>query len=88
MLNQLLTKGRHFQSLNCQALFLQSKYIKVSVKIHLKIQKMIYSYKSEMHNVSAHTVAGSTLPLVQLNKDEEAGNYNPFEHRKVSHPTT
>lgn len=48
----------------------------------------IYSYKAEMHNVSAHTVAGSTLPLVQLNKDEEAGNYNPFEHRKVSHPTT
>lgn len=41
-----------------------------------------------MHNVSALTVAGSTLPLVQLNKDEEAGNYNPFEHRKVSHPTT
>lgn len=42
-----------------------------------------------MHNVSAHTVAGSTLPLVQLNKDEETGNcYNPFEHRKVIHPTT
>ncbi|KAG4075037.1 hypothetical protein HA402_014436 [Bradysia odoriphaga] len=41
-----------------------------------------------MHNVSAHTVAGSTLPLVQLNKDEEIGSYNPFEHRKVNHPTT
>ena len=41
-----------------------------------------------MHNVSTTTVAGSTLPLVQLNKDEEAGSYNPFEHRKVAHPTT
>lgn len=41
-----------------------------------------------MHNVSSHTVAGSTLPLVQLNKDEEIGSYNPFEHRKVAHPTT
>lgn len=46
------------------------------------------NYKADMHNVSTHTVAGSTLPLVQLNKDEEAGNYNPFEHRKVPHPTT
>lgn len=46
------------------------------------------SYKSDMHNVSTHTVAGSTLPLVRLNKDEEANHYNPFEHRAVAHPTT
>lgn len=46
------------------------------------------SFKSDMHNVSTHTVAGSTLPLVRLNKDEEANHYNPFEHRAVAHPTT
>lgn len=40
-----------------------------------------------MHHVSVQTVAGSTLPLVALNKDEEACDYNPFEHRKVPHPT-
>ncbi len=58
---------------------LESQFNKFSFK---------FSYKADMHNVSAHTVAGSTLPLVQLNKDEETGSYNPFEHRKVSHPTT
>lgn len=48
----------------------------------------VFSYKSDMHNVSTHTVAGSTLPLVRLNKDEESNSYNPFEHRKVANPTT
>ena len=31
---------------------------------------------------------GSTLPLVEPIKDEEAHFYNPFEHRKLSHPTS
>ncbi|GAB0090005.1 proton-coupled amino acid transporter-like protein CG1139 [Sergentomyia squamirostris] len=44
--------------------------------------------KAEMNDVPAATAAGSTLPLVQLPKDEEAGEYNPFEHRKLTHPTT
>lgn len=41
-----------------------------------------------MNDVPVQTVAGSTLPLVQLPRDEEAFDYNPFEHRKVAHPTT
>lgn len=41
-----------------------------------------------MNDVPVQTVAGSTLPLVQLPRDEEACDYNPFEHRKVAHPTT
>ncbi|XP_055595085.1 proton-coupled amino acid transporter-like protein pathetic isoform X2 [Uranotaenia lowii] len=33
--------------------------------------------------------AGSTLPLVGIPRnDEEAGSYNPFEHRDLSHPTS
>lgn len=47
-----------------------------------------FSYKSEMNDVSVQTVAGSTLPLVQLPRDEESYDYNPYEHRKVAHPTT
>lgn len=42
-----------------------------------------------MNDVPVQTVAGSTLPLVQLPRDEESFNdYNPYEHRKVPHPTT
>lgn len=48
----------------------------------------LFSYKSEMNDVPVQTVAGSTLPLVQLPRDEEAFDYNPFENRKVAHPTT
>lgn len=45
-------------------------------------------YKAEMNDVPAQQAAGSTLPLVQMTRDEEAANYNPFEHRKVAHPTS
>ena len=41
-----------------------------------------------MNDVPVQQVAGSTLPLVELSKDEEAGDYDPFEHRKVAHPTS
>ncbi|XP_035772552.1 proton-coupled amino acid transporter-like protein pathetic isoform X1 [Anopheles albimanus] len=45
--------------------------------------------KSELNDVPVQTVAGSTLPLVDMPKDdEEAGAYNPFENRKLTHPTT
>lgn len=45
-------------------------------------------YKSEMNDEPVAQVAGSTLPLVALTKDEEVCDYNPFEHRQLSHPTT
>nr|XP_029715250.1 proton-coupled amino acid transporter-like protein pathetic isoform X1 [Aedes albopictus] len=45
--------------------------------------------KDSMSDVAAQTVAGSTLPLVGMpREDEEAGSYNPFEHRKLTHPTS
>ena len=48
-----------------------------------------FRYKSDMNDVPVATVAGSTLPLVSLPKDEEeAEAYNPFEHRKLTHPTS
>ncbi|XP_055640560.1 proton-coupled amino acid transporter-like protein pathetic isoform X2 [Toxorhynchites rutilus septentrionalis] len=45
--------------------------------------------KASMTDVPAQTAAGSTLPLVGMPRDdEEAGSYNPFENRKLTHPTT
>lgn len=48
------------------------------------------SYKLEMNDVQTVTgsTLGSTFPLVKLPRDEESCDYNPFEHRKVTHPTT
>lgn len=47
------------------------------------------SMKSSMSDVPAQSVAGSTLPLVGMPRDdEEAAMYNPFEHRKLTHPTS
>lgn len=50
----------------------------------------ICSYKLEMNDVQTVTgsTLGSTLPLVKLPRDEESCDYNPFEHRKLTHPTT
>lgn len=31
---------------------------------------------------------GSTLPLVDRQNDEESSLYNPFEHRRLAHPTS
>ncbi|TMW40693.1 hypothetical protein DOY81_014227, partial [Sarcophaga bullata] len=50
--------------------------------------------RSDMADVPAQQAAGSTLPLVISRKkggsadDSEDVNYNPFEHRKVEHPTS
>lgn len=56
--------------------------------LHLNI--VFLSYKLEMNDIQTVTgsTLGSTLPLVKLPRDEEASDYNPFEHRKVTHPTT
>lgn len=40
-----------------------------------------------MNDVTTQSVAGSTYPLVELPRDIEDA-YNPFENRKVSHPTS
>ncbi|XP_030570953.1 proton-coupled amino acid transporter-like protein CG1139 isoform X2 [Drosophila novamexicana] len=48
--------------------------------------------RSDMADVPVQQAAGSTLPLVLTRKkggdDGEDGHYNPFEHRKVEHPTS
>lgn len=49
--------------------------------------------RPEMADVPVQQAAGSTLPLVISRKkggadDSEDDNYNPFEHRKVEHPTS
>ncbi|GLV45551.1 uncharacterized protein CBL_02571 [Carabus blaptoides fortunei] len=47
------------------------------------------NYKSEKNEVPVTLSNGSTVPLVEMpTKDEELGEYDPFEHRKLSHPTS
>ncbi|CAB0032727.1 unnamed protein product, partial [Trichogramma brassicae] len=45
-------------------------------------------YKCEKNEVPITLTNGSTLPLVERSNDEETESYNPFEHRKLTHPTT
>lgn len=48
--------------------------------------------RPDLADVPVQQAAGSTLPLVLTRKrggdDGEDGTYNPFEHRKVEHPTS
>ncbi|XP_058449870.1 proton-coupled amino acid transporter-like protein pathetic isoform X2 [Malaya genurostris] len=45
--------------------------------------------KASLTDVPTQTAAGSTLPLVGMPRDdEEAACYNPFENRKLTHPTS
>ncbi|XP_067003584.2 proton-coupled amino acid transporter-like protein pathetic [Anabrus simplex] len=46
-------------------------------------------YKCDKNEVPITQVAGSTTPLVDKPPiDDELGDYDPFEHRKLAHPTT
>ncbi|KAG8035772.1 hypothetical protein G9C98_001428 [Cotesia typhae] len=49
---------------------------------------VLVKYKCEKNDVPTMISNGSTLPLVEKANDEEAALYNPFEHRKLSHPTS
>ncbi|PSN47057.1 Proton-coupled amino acid transporter-like protein pathetic [Blattella germanica] len=54
-----------------------------------RTELVLTKYKCEKNGVPITAVAGSTTPLVEKPPlDEEAGGYNPFEHRKLSHPTS
>lgn len=68
-------------------------YILIFTKINILFVTrnfLFLSYKLEMNDVQTVTgsTLGSTFPLVKLPRDEESCDYNPFEHRKVSHATT
>lgn len=48
-----------------------------------------YSYKSEKNEVPSHLANGSTVPLMEVpERDGDVEDYNPFEHRKLEHPTS
>ncbi|XP_034935092.1 proton-coupled amino acid transporter-like protein pathetic isoform X2 [Chelonus insularis] len=49
---------------------------------------VLMKYKCEKNDVPIVISNGSTLPLVEKPNDEEAALYNPFEHRKLVHPTS
>lgn len=49
---------------------------------------VLVKYKCEKNEVPITVTNGSTLPLVERPDDEEAALYNPFEHRKLAHPTS
>lgn len=56
---------------------------------YLLFSNIFSRYKSEKNEVPVNIANGSTVPLVELpTKDEELGEYSPFEHRKLSHPTS
>ena len=55
----------------------------------LRICKDDQCYKSDKNEVPVQLANGSTVPLVEIpSRDEESGEYNPFEHRKLNHPTS
>lgn len=39
-------------------------------------------------DIAVELVAGSTFPLVEADEDVELEDYNPFQNRNLSHPTT
>lgn len=51
---------------------------------------MFYRYKVDPNEIPVEQQAGSTLPLMEIpGRDIEADeDYNPFEHRKLAHPTS
>ncbi|XP_046734837.1 proton-coupled amino acid transporter-like protein pathetic isoform X1 [Diprion similis] len=49
---------------------------------------VLVKYKCEKNDVPITVSNGSTLPLVERPDDEEAALYDPFEHRKLAHPTS
>ncbi|XP_033191566.1 proton-coupled amino acid transporter-like protein pathetic isoform X2 [Bombus vosnesenskii] len=49
---------------------------------------VLVKYKCEKNDIPITVTNGSTLPLVERPNDEEAALYNPFEHRKLAHPTS
>ncbi|KAK9500796.1 hypothetical protein O3M35_001991 [Rhynocoris fuscipes] len=51
---------------------------------------VLVKYKCQSNGVPTSMTNGSTLPLVAsgILKDAESGGYNPFEHRRLQHPTT
>ncbi|KAJ8932256.1 hypothetical protein NQ314_014802 [Rhamnusium bicolor] len=47
------------------------------------------NYKCEKNEVPTQSANGSTVPLVDTRKhDPEVGEYDPFQHRKLDHPTS
>ncbi|CAH0546703.1 unnamed protein product [Brassicogethes aeneus] len=53
-------------------------------------QVVMTNYKSQKHDVPAQSTNGSTVPLVlgNPNNDVEAGDYDPYQHRNITHPTS
>lgn len=47
-------------------------------------------HKFEMSDIQAVSVStlGSTIALKKLPQNEKSGEYDPFAHRSVAHPTT
>ncbi|XP_014211868.1 proton-coupled amino acid transporter-like protein pathetic isoform X2 [Copidosoma floridanum] len=49
---------------------------------------VLINYKCEKNNLPLTLLNGSTLPLVERQSDEECDLYNPFENRRLTHPTS
>lgn len=57
---------------------------------YTKILGIFCRYKVDPNDIPVEQQAGSTLPLMEIpGRDIEADeDYNPFEHRKLAHPTS
>ncbi|KAJ8672357.1 hypothetical protein QAD02_003616 [Eretmocerus hayati] len=49
---------------------------------------LFYRYRCDKDEVPGIVSNGSTLPLVDGPGDDDIIDYNPFEHRRLAHPTS
>ncbi|XP_065157554.1 proton-coupled amino acid transporter-like protein CG1139 isoform X3 [Atheta coriaria] len=63
-----------------------SQYDQKSVAVNTQV--IMTNFKSEKNDVPVPLANGSTFPLFGPAQNSEADDYDPFEHRKVDHPTS
>ncbi|XP_008205769.1 proton-coupled amino acid transporter-like protein pathetic isoform X2 [Nasonia vitripennis] len=79
--------GGNFKKTQMRPMIAEYDPKKHGVKTELS-DMVLVKYKCEKNEVPITLTNGSTLPLVERPNDEEAALYNPFEHRKLAHPTS
>ncbi|XP_066602503.1 proton-coupled amino acid transporter-like protein pathetic isoform X2 [Prorops nasuta] len=79
--------GGKFQRTPMRPMIAEYDPKKHGVKTELS-DMVLVKYKCEKNDVPITVTNGSTLPLVERPNDEDVALYNPFEHRKLSHPTS
>lgn len=73
-----------------QSTSLFSKNFNYDGSYYNSVGNNVCRYKVDPNEIPVEQQAGSTLPLMEIpGRDVEADeDYNPFEHRKLAHPTS